>query len=49
LDVSGRVVKELVATEKRAYEISRDNLGSGTYFVKVSLSAGEVNKKIVLQ
>lgn len=49
LDVSGRIVKEVVATEKRAYDLSRDNLSSGTYFVKVILSSGEVNKKLVLQ
>ncbi|MFM8917809.1 MAG: T9SS type A sorting domain-containing protein, partial [Bacteroidota bacterium] len=49
LDVSGRIVKEVAATEKRAYDLSRDNLSSGTYFVKVILTSGEVNKKLVLQ
>ncbi|MFM7053460.1 MAG: T9SS type A sorting domain-containing protein, partial [Bacteroidota bacterium] len=49
LDVSGRIVKEVAASEKRAYDINRDNLSSGTYFVKVILTSGEVNKKLVLQ
>lgn len=48
-DVSGRIVKELTVSQARIYTINRENLNSGTYFVKVQLENGEVNKKIVLQ
>jgi len=48
-DVSGRKVADVAVTKTRNYTINRGNLNSGTYFVKVELENGEVNKKIVLQ
>jgi len=49
VDISGRMVKNIIATEKRIYEIKRDQLHSGTYFVRIQLNNGEVNKKLILQ
>ncbi len=48
-DVSGRKIIEVALSESRLYTINRGRLSSGTYFVKVQLENGEVNKKIVLQ
>ena len=48
-DISGRKVKEVPVTESRLYSIERGTLTTGSYFVKIQLENGEVNKKIVIQ
>ncbi len=49
LDITGRVIRSEKISEARLYTLNRDQLSSGTYFVRVELENGQVNKKIVLQ
>jgi Secretion system C-terminal sorting domain len=47
-DISGRKVKEVSVTESRKYTINRGSINSGSYFVRIELENGIVNRKIVL-
>ncbi|MBL0341965.1 MAG: T9SS type A sorting domain-containing protein [Bacteroidetes bacterium] len=48
-DISGRKVLDVNISDERTYTINRGQLSSGSYFVRIQLENGEVNKKIVLQ
>lgn len=47
-DISGRKVKDVTVTESRIYNVERGKMNSGSYFVRIEMENGTVNKKIVL-
>lgn len=49
LDISGRVVKTIPADGARVYDITRDDIQSGTYLVRIRTNSFDVNKKLILQ
>ncbi len=48
-DISGRKVHDEFVSASRYYSISRGSLSSGSYFVRIELENGTVNKKIIVQ
>lgn len=48
-DISGRKVHDEFVSASRYYTISRGSLSSGSYFVRIELENGTVNKKIIVQ
>ena len=48
-DISGRMVIQESVNGSRYYTISRGSISSGSYFVRIELENGTVNKKIIVQ
>ena len=47
-DFTGKIIRTIKGDRSFIYEINRQNLSSGVYFVKAQFTKGTVVKKIIL-